>query len=384
MTVNNYKFSLGTTDKYLNIPIQIKTDNLGRDDLMDIFEEEVIEQVINPIEDFEVTRFSHKDWVIDNQIRSSIEYKFYFFNRSVEVDTTNSLNSNLWISDYVFTDNPNFTGNCFTEAEVYYGANSFKRSFFKLDFYDTSDSETQQLYLSIIIPTQQGKVRLSNTEPYNVSVGDIDGPTLPNITPETNQSINVEESQKVYDDAVKKVIIENEKKRKDNEKKTNIGNIGYKAQLEYELSEQKRIAEESKKQNIYDTTLGMISIDDNTATEGDVNQNPAGLGEPTTATTLTAPPNVDIKLPDFVLDYIGDKEGYFIYWLKDPNYINIDSFFMSAKFFNAKTGQFIRMMNTPNQIYHKNLHSIKINIFIIKLWWTMIIMSMRLETLKPI
>ena len=57
--------------------------------------------------------------------------------------------------------NPNFTGTCFNEAEIYYNANSFKRSFFKLDLYDTIDSETQQIYLTIIIPTQQGKTRLS-------------------------------------------------------------------------------------------------------------------------------------------------------------------------------------------------------------------------------
>ena len=51
-------------------------------------------------------------------------------------------------------------------------------------------------------------------------------------------------------------------------------------------------------------------------------------------------------MPNFLLDYVGDKEGYFIYWLKNPNYIDIDKFYMSAKFFNAKTGQFVRMMNT--------------------------------------
>jgi len=56
---------------------------------------------------------------------------------------------------------------------------------------------------------------------------------------------------------------------------------------------------------------------------------------------------VQIKKPKYVLDYIGDKEGFFIYWLKKRNYLNIDTFYMSAKFFNADIGQFIRMMNTP-------------------------------------
>lgn len=53
---------------------------------------------------------------------------------------------------------------------------------------------------------------------------------------------------------------------------------------------------------------------------------------------------VTIKKPKFVLNYVGDKEGFFIYWLKKRNFLNIDTFYMSAKFFNAKTGQFTRMM----------------------------------------
>ena len=57
--------------------------------------------------------------------------------------------------------------------------------------------------------------------------------------------------------------------------------------------------------------------------------------------------NVDIRKPEFNLDFLGDKEGFFIYWLRDKNYINLDEFYMSAKFFNARTGSFIRMMNRP-------------------------------------
>jgi hypothetical protein len=53
---------------------------------------------------------------------------------------------------------------------------------------------------------------------------------------------------------------------------------------------------------------------------------------------------VSIKKPYFVLDYVGDKEGFFIYWLKKRTFLDIDTFYMSAKFFNAKTGQFTTMM----------------------------------------
>jgi len=57
--------------------------------------------------------------------------------------------------------------------------------------------------------------------------------------------------------------------------------------------------------------------------------------------------NVDIRKPKFNLDYLGDKEGFFIYWLRDRNYIDIDEFYMSAKFFNGRTGNYVRMMNRP-------------------------------------
>ena len=55
---------------------------------------------------------------------------------------------------------------------------------------------------------------------------------------------------------------------------------------------------------------------------------------------------VKIKKPKYSLDYIGDKEGFFIYWLKKRNFLNINEFYMTAKFFDANTGRFIKMMKT--------------------------------------
>jgi hypothetical protein len=57
---------------------------------------------------------------------------------------------------------------------------------------------------------------------------------------------------------------------------------------------------------------------------------------------------VDVRKPKFVLDYVGDKEGFFLYWLKNRNFLDINTFYMSAKFYNAKTGQFTKLM-TNNQ-----------------------------------
>jgi len=53
---------------------------------------------------------------------------------------------------------------------------------------------------------------------------------------------------------------------------------------------------------------------------------------------------VSIKKPEFILDYVGDKEGFFLYWLKKRTFLDINTFYMSAKFYNAKTGQFTQMM----------------------------------------
>lgn len=66
---------------------------------------------------------------------------------------------------------------------------------------------------------------------------------------------------------------------------------------------------------------------------------------------------VSIRKPQFLLDYIGDKEGFFLYWLKKRNFLDITRFYMSAKFFNAKIGQFQRMMNRPQASIQGNKYS---------------------------
>ena len=51
-----------------------------------------------------------------------------------------------------------------------------------------------------------------------------------------------------------------------------------------------------------------------------------------------------INKPKFILDYVGDKEGFFIYWLKKRDFLDITTFYMTAKFYNARTGKFTKMM----------------------------------------
>lgn len=208
MTIVN-KFVIkqfGPTTKSVNIPIEIKWDNLGQDMDVDEYQDRIVEEIIGVPKDFEIARFGHNSDLQSN--KTEINYEFYFFSGG-SMD-----NESSWVIDYMSAG--------FTTREIYYYENSFSNSFFKLDFYDTKDEKTQTNYFTIILPTQQGLTmgaRLQRTDVF-------------------------------------------------------------------------------------------------------------------------------IRRPKFVLDYVGDKEGFFIYWLGSQKFLDIPKFHMSAKFFNGKTGQFHRMMNS--------------------------------------
>jgi hypothetical protein len=232
MTVNNsYRKIITTNDEFVNIPLEITFDFDGRSEAIANYEKEVLKQIINPPQDFEITRFAHQDYTINftvgllqipiQLLKTSINYEFFFYDFLSEV-TASTINN--WAIDYQNAS--------FTDSEIYYFANNFKGSFFKLDFYDTTDSETQRILLSVIIPTQQG------------------------------------------------------------------------------------------------------------------------LKEPGLVGPISNQTSVEVKKPKFVLDSVGaDKEGFYVYWLKDKNYFPPNEFYVGAKFFNAKKGQFIRMINSPQSTF---------------------------------
>jgi hypothetical protein len=213
MNVNKVKILRSDLDSYLNLPVEMTWDFSGRDQAIEEYENTVLKEILGQIKDFEVIRFSHKPFANED---TDINYEFNFYDNITPI-TANTVNQSNWGSTYI--------NEGFTVGEVYYNANSFVKSFFKLDFYDTPNERTQKNYFTIIIPTQQGLTQ-------NVQLG-------PQI------------------------------------------------------------------------------------------------------------PNVDIKIPTFKLDYLGDKEGFFVYWLRNRDYINIDTFYMSAKFFDGKLGVFVEMTNKP-------------------------------------
>jgi hypothetical protein len=75
---------------------------------------------------------------------------------------------------------------------------------------------------------------------------------------------------------------------------------------------------------------------------------PVQQGATNTVSISPLLPNVQIKKPSMTLDYVGaDKEGFFFYWLRKRDFINVDTFYMTAKFFDARLGVFVKMMNEP-------------------------------------
>lgn len=218
--MNKYYLTLPTADQGLQLPVEMNWDFLGKQDSIEAYESTVIEEIIGTAVDFEVSRFSHEEYSpTDPTTRINYEFNFYS-SGSTSVTATTVANVNLWKNSYLSEG--------FNSSEIYYFSNSFTNSFFKLDFYDTTDVKNQTNYFTVIIPVQQGLTQTASTSSY--------------------------------------------------------------------LS------------------------------------------------------NVTIKKPYFILDFLGDKEGFFIYWLTDRNFIDIDTFYMSAKFFDAKLGVFVKMMIRPQAI----------------------------------
>ena len=211
---NSYRFILPENDQSIDIPIEIKWDFQGHTDSIELYEDQVVEEIIGLPKDFEISRFAHDFYGLNRE--SSLEYQFYFFNGS-SVDIPTSVDTD-WVMSYQQAG--------FSITELYYRSKPITKSFFKIDFYDTTENTTQKNYFTIILPT----------------------------------------------DSIKKETV------------------------------------------VLNPLIG------------------------TSGETI---------IPNFVLDYVFDKEGFFIYWLRDFEILQLNEFYMSIKFFDAKNGVFIRMMTVP-------------------------------------
>jgi hypothetical protein len=146
MPVNNYRFTIPENDGYINIPLEIKWDFQGRDESIELYEEDVIEQIIGGPRDYEIIRFSHDFHT--NNTKTDLNYEFNFF------DNNPGTGSDILVA--TSTDwAPTYLNEGFTSNQIYYYDNPFTKSFFKLDFYDTNESANQTLFFTIIIRDHQ-------------------------------------------------------------------------------------------------------------------------------------------------------------------------------------------------------------------------------------
>ncbi len=213
MSVNKIKILLSETDKYVEVPVEMKWDFTGRDDSIEEYQKKMVKEIIGIANDFETLRFSHNSFINE---KTDVNYEFYFYDNVLPITATTVTSVNWDIT---------YQNEGFTPSDIYYFTKPFTKSFFKLDFYDTPEDKSQTNYFTIILPVQQGEFEVASISPLL--------------------------------------------------------------------------------------------------------------------------PPVDIRKPKYSLDYVGDKEGFFIYWLRDKKMLNIDTFYMTAKFFSGRQGVFIRMMNRP-------------------------------------
>jgi hypothetical protein len=54
---------------------------------------------------------------------------------------------------------------------------------------------------------------------------------------------------------------------------------------------------------------------------------------------------LDVNKPQYYMDYNGITDGFFIYWFRNQFIVNLTTFYMTAKFFNAKLGKFVTFIN---------------------------------------
>jgi len=275
MDVNRLKLRIdptgrNTNDRNINLPIDITTDELGRGDLVNQYESDTLIKILGLNKDYEVTRYSQSP-LQNGDPTPNLFMNFNFGNllssnpfnvlykKLPDVTTFNSVGNSRCIEGLeeeslepipIYTPyNPNdrttwvgYDYQGFLPKETYSITETFSKSFFKLDFYDTPIRSKQKLYMTLVINPINGN--------------DIYRPTL--------------------------------------------------------------------------KTSNQLPLDQ---PDGRYNCNPdAEKNTPT---------------PFFELDPVNNSEGYHIYWLKEKTFLDLDVFFLQAKFFNAKTGLVTQFINTP-------------------------------------
>jgi len=307
MDVNKIKILPSDTDRTVIVPLGINWDFLDRNDAIQQEKQKILKKVIGEPTNYELSRYSH---VANPSGVSRLTYQFLF---SSGIDGP-------WEASYLSK---------FTESQVRYFSDAFAKSFFKIDFYDSMDPKTQKNYFTVILPTSNSLTEQeSECSDYYFTFREVGNPrrsilqytnccgeeitaqgqgATPLISPATVLRICV----KLGTDVTYTRFFNNQ-----------LGN----------LVEQVLIVDLNQ-------GTGDYSID--------------FIGDCICKTDI---PTIDsnsrpLVTPTFFLDHFGKQEGFYIHWYEDENVTNIITFYMSAKFFNAATGQYVKFINNPQSDY---------------------------------
>ena len=130
MGVTRIQIKASVGDKKVTVPLGQIFDEVGREQLVETWEEVKIQDAVNPINDYETTRYYHNN--ATNQGNTFYNFSFW--------DEDNSQYEN------------SFTPLGYLDKELAKDKKSFIKSFFKLDFYDTPTRKEQKLMFSMIMP----------------------------------------------------------------------------------------------------------------------------------------------------------------------------------------------------------------------------------------
>jgi hypothetical protein len=305
MDVNKIKIVNKLGSKEIVVPISTNWDLSNRGDAITDEETPIIKKIIGNPPNYELQRFSREKIGIS----TAQSYQFNFYNSATTV----------WEPTYF---------NNFPESLIRYTRGSFAKSFFKLDLYDTSDPKKQKIYLSIILPTSQSSELSSDGTSnckdilfFRVSNYDSNGNL---IAPEYSDGfINYTNCCGVFQSI-------------EDNLPTIYGCVDTSQPVWFSAN---------------DARNPPVPFTEPIYLNGEADNNyydiiDSGICECTPDTIPAAePPN--LTYPNFYLDHVGNKEGYYIYWYQDEKLINLNTFYMTAKFFDANTGRYIRFTTTP-------------------------------------